>query len=269
MPTGNRIWAGGFHSPRGERGEALQPEVREGETRRNKGPDPKGKKWMVLSNDDEHRWNLIRRAADGDAHAREQFVEAYAPVIRATMTKLRWGHSPTQDIDDAIQDTFVDLLRPRGALERFDPKRCPSFLAYLRGVVRNIARRRARQASRARERQVQPAVIGRIPSLTRSASRAHEVKLAEARVRTAWKRWARSAKNEYQRLRVWILEQRFHEGKGIAEMARDRGLCPAVVDYHYRFALRELRKTLRKVIREQEPSARVDEEILSIFMLLG
>ena len=56
----------------------------------------------------------------------------------------RWRRDPLrQGVADAVQDVFLDCLRPGGALERADPAR-GTFRIYLHGIVRNVALRHER-----------------------------------------------------------------------------------------------------------------------------
>jgi RNA polymerase sigma-70 factor (ECF subfamily) len=53
-------------------------------------------------------WALIRAAADGSPRDREEFAHRYAPVLRAYLA-ARWRGAPLlQDLDDAVQDVFVE-----------------------------------------------------------------------------------------------------------------------------------------------------------------
>jgi len=84
---------------------------------------------------------MIEAAATGAAGAREQFARSYAPVVRAYLA-ARWAGSPAlQDLDDAVQDVFVECLKSGGVLDRADPARAGGFRAFLYGVIRNVARR--------------------------------------------------------------------------------------------------------------------------------
>src|SRR5262245_35421833 len=63
-------------------------------------------------------WTVIRAAAAGSPDERTQFVDRYAPVIR-TYLAARWRSCPlTQEIEDAIQEVFIDCFRQNGVLER-------------------------------------------------------------------------------------------------------------------------------------------------------
>src|SRR5947209_17413620 len=87
-------------------------------------------------------WTLIRAASAGAVRERDEFARRYRPILRAYLA-ARWRGSPLlQDLDDAVQDVFVECLRPGGALERLDPSRDGGFRAFLYGVACNVALRR-------------------------------------------------------------------------------------------------------------------------------
>jgi len=63
-------------------------------------------------------WTLIECAADGDRAARDAFVERYLPVVRAYM-RARWGNRvPESELEDTVQEVFVECLREEGVLVR-------------------------------------------------------------------------------------------------------------------------------------------------------
>ena len=86
-------------------------------------------------------WTVIRAAAAGSPADREELAHRYLAVIRAYLA-VRWRGSPLRpDLDDAVQEVFVECFRQGGALEAAGAGRVPSFRAFLYGVVRNVARR--------------------------------------------------------------------------------------------------------------------------------
>jgi DNA-directed RNA polymerase specialized sigma24 family protein len=86
-------------------------------------------------------WTVIRAAAAGSPADREELARRYLPVVRAYLA-ARWrGSGLRPDVDDAVQEVFVECFRQGGALEAAWAGRVPSFRAFLNGVVRNVARR--------------------------------------------------------------------------------------------------------------------------------
>src|SRR5262245_7244949 len=63
-------------------------------------------------------WTVTRGAALGSAGDREEFARRYLPVIRAYLSS-RWRHSPhLRDLDDAVQEVFVECFGQGGVLAR-------------------------------------------------------------------------------------------------------------------------------------------------------
>src|SRR5262249_21656858 len=86
-------------------------------------------------------WTVIRGAAAGNAGDREELARRYLGVVR-TYLSARWrGSALRPNLDDAVQEVFVECFRQGGALQAAGAGRVPSFRAYLHGVVRNVARR--------------------------------------------------------------------------------------------------------------------------------
>ena len=86
-------------------------------------------------------WTLIRGAAEGREEDREAFARQYLPVVRSYL-RVRWQGTPLrEEIEDAVQDVFVECFKDNGALGRVDPSRSNGFRAFLHGVVRNVALR--------------------------------------------------------------------------------------------------------------------------------
>ena len=81
-------------------------------------------------------WTVIREAAAGDAEARAEFVRIHAPTVRGYL-RARWArHRLLRDIDDAVQEVFLDCLRDGGALEMFKRIRDGQRIAKLDAIPR-------------------------------------------------------------------------------------------------------------------------------------
>src|SRR6516162_994703 len=86
-------------------------------------------------------WTVIRAAAAGSLADRDELARRYLGVVRAYLA-ARWrGAGLRHDLDDAVQEVFVECFRQGGALEAAGAGRIPGFRAFLYGVVRNVARR--------------------------------------------------------------------------------------------------------------------------------
>src|SRR5215472_9118321 len=86
-------------------------------------------------------WTVIRAAAAGSAADREELARRYLGVVRAYLAGRWRGSDLRPEVDDAVQEVFVECFRQGGALEAAGAGRVPSFRAFLYGIVRNVARR--------------------------------------------------------------------------------------------------------------------------------
>src|SRR5262245_47455168 len=86
-------------------------------------------------------WTVITAAARGGAAERDDFARRYAEPIRAYLA-ARWrGTKHLSELDDAVQEVFVECFRGGGALARVEVGRAGGFRAFLYGVVRHVALR--------------------------------------------------------------------------------------------------------------------------------
>jgi RNA polymerase sigma-70 factor (ECF subfamily) len=217
-------------------------------------------------------WTLVRAAAAGAPRPGDEFARRYAPVLRAYLA-ARWRGSPLlQDLDDAVQDVFVECFRPRGALDRLDPARANGFRAFLYGVARNVALRRESR----RPRELAPdaaAPLEAVPDDHTSLSRVFDRAWAKAILREAARvqeERARAAREEAVR-RVELLRLRFHEGLPIRDIARRWGTEAAVLHHEYARAREEFRSALLDVVAFHHPggTAEAEEECRKLLELLG
>jgi RNA polymerase sigma-70 factor (ECF subfamily) len=59
-------------------------------------------------------WTVIRAAAAGSPQGREELAHRYLAVVRAYRA-ARWRGSPLRpDLDDAVQEVFVECFRQGG-----------------------------------------------------------------------------------------------------------------------------------------------------------
>ncbi len=102
---------------------------------------PRGSGDSPVSTQESTCWTVIRAAAAGSPADREELARRYLAVVRAYLA-ARWRGSPLRpDLDDAVQEVFLECFRQGGVLEAAGDGRIPSFRAFLYGVVRNVARR--------------------------------------------------------------------------------------------------------------------------------
>jgi RNA polymerase sigma-70 factor (ECF subfamily) len=220
------------------------------------------------------RWSLIHDAARGEAAARTAFARAYEPVIRAYLG-ARWRGSPlVGEIDDAVQEVFVDCFKDAGALERVDPARGPGFRAFLRGVVRNVALRAERSGARRKARPGSAAFdADRVATDEDALSTVFDRAWAKAVVRQAAALQVEHAraKGDGALRRVELLRLRFEEGLPVRTIADRWGAEPTDVHRAYARARREFEVALREVVTGVHPGSKeeVRAECLRILRALA
>jgi RNA polymerase sigma-70 factor (ECF subfamily) len=226
-----------------------------------------------MASHDSTCWTVLRDAATGARAAREAFARRYEPTVRAYLA-ARWNGTPlVQELDDAVQEVFVECLRQGGGLERVRPERPGGFRAFLYGLVRNVAlrfeQRRARGHSR---REPGPIEADALPAREDSLSRVFDRAWAKAIMREAAARQAERAGSlgpEALR-RIELLRLRFHEGLPIREVARLWGDEPAALHREYARAREEFRAALLDVMGFYHPDspARAQRECEGLLSLL-
>lgn len=228
---------------------------------------------MEPSHSENPSWITIARAASGDRAAQSKFGRNYFPVIHAFL-EVRWCRtSLVSEVDDAVQEVFLECLRPDGVLARADAER-GDIRGLLFGVSRNVAMRyeeRARQ--RIARHGTEDATMEAIPADDPSLSVVVDREWARALMRLAGDRLqARAEKGSPgSRLRVELLRLRFTEGLPIREIAAQWEVEPSVVHRAYRKAREEFRHCLREIVAEHAVRSEVDldAEVGRVFQLLG
>ncbi len=222
-------------------------------------------------------WTLIRDATDGDSAARDEFARLYQPIVR-TFLRQRWRMAAgTLDLDDAIQDVFVDCLRADGALQRVDPTQPGGFRPFLYGVVRNVARRHEERLANRDRRQI---------SLLHADFVADESGAATVFDRA----WARAMMKEAARVmrelaaiedqqssdsdgratrRVELLQLRFQNETPIREIAKLWNVEADWLHHEYATARREFHRALLQVIAFQHPEGTREQHAEICHSLLG
>jgi RNA polymerase sigma factor (sigma-70 family) len=190
-------------------------------------------------------WTMIDSARQGDRGARERFARRYGEVVRAYFA-ARWRAGALEaEVDDAVQDVFVDCLRQDGALGRIDPGR--PFRPFLHGVARTVAlrfeQRRGKQDAGALSAEELEA---RDTRLSVAFDRAFAVELMQEATELQKTR-ARAAGGVKLR-RVELLELRFQEGLSIAEIARSWKEEPSRLHHLYADAREDFRECLRETV---------------------
>jgi RNA polymerase sigma factor (sigma-70 family) len=218
-------------------------------------------------------WTLIRDARDGKPDARTRFTGRYFDSVRAYFV-ARWKSTPlSSEVDDAVQEVFLDCFRHGGALERAEPEHGSGFRAFFFGVTRTVAlrveSRRAREWEKRGGELFQPErIAAREETLSRLFDRAWaRAVVKEAADLQAEKARARGA--ESSKL-VELLRLRFHDGKPIREIAKLWGVDPARLHHDYARARKDFLDALREVIATHEKCAHhtLDEECNRLLELL-
>lgn len=216
-------------------------------------------------------WTLIRAAAAGQREAKESFAQRYLPAVRAYLEK-RWRSTPlSTEIDDSVQEVFLDCFRQGGALERVDPGRSGGFRAFLYGITRNVALHAERR--RARERRDDASFHPeRMAADEESLSRAFDRAWAQAVMREAVDlQVVRAHERGLAAVeRVELLRLRFQEGLPIREIARRWGADPARLHHEYAQARREFAEALKEVVGGHQscPPERLEAECAALLELL-
>lgn len=213
-------------------------------------------------------WTLIHGAADGDGKSRETFALLYEPVVRAYLG-ARWRLSPLRrEMDDTVQDVFVECFKRGGALAIAEPQgRNGAFRAFLHGVVRNVAGRAEEKRAARRTRQKETAFAVRdIEADDESLSQVFDRAWMSTLLRQAVLRQEEQARggDESAQRRVQLLRLRFAEDLPIREIAR-RWDEPAVKLHHeYATAREEFKAALREVLTFHHPDnpQKLERELL-------
>jgi RNA polymerase sigma-70 factor (ECF subfamily) len=208
-------------------------------------------------------WLLIEGAAAGRAADREGFARAYAPVIRGYLG-ARWRGAPLAgDIDDVVQEVFVECFRKVGVLARVDPGRPGGFRAFLYGVVRNVALRWERRSAGKRGREpAAPVDPDDVPDDEITLSRAFDRAWTEGLLREAGRLQedrARTAGADALR-RVDLLRLRFQDDLPIREIARKWGVDAERLHKEYARARQEFKAALLDVVAFHHPGPAAEVE---------
>ena len=149
----------------------------------------------------------------------------------------RWrGSRLIQELDDTVQDVFIECLRQGGLLDRAKADRPGRFRAFLYGAVRNVALRVEARQARQHEREPGEAIdIDFLPGQDKALSRVFDRTWAKTVVRQAAEHLSELAeqRGEAQRRRVELLRLRFHEEMPIREIARLWNVNPVVLHHEY------------------------------------
>jgi RNA polymerase sigma-70 factor (ECF subfamily) len=212
-------------------------------------------------------WTVIRAAAAGSPADRDELARHYLGVVRAYLA-ARWRGSPLwTNLDDAVQDVFVECFRQGGAIEAAGAGRVPSFRAFFYGVVRNVARRFESRPARA------AAPLPEIQANEEGLSRLFERSWAQAIMTEAAQLQLRRASEQGPEAvqRVELLRLRFEEGLPIRTIAERWGVPAAGLHHAYALARHEFKTILLEVVAFHHPGspAEVEQEAASLLKALS
>jgi RNA polymerase sigma-70 factor (ECF subfamily) len=224
-----------------------------------------------MDRDDSTCWTVLRGTAAQDNEARTKFAAQYTPLVRAYLA-ARWRDTPRiEDLDDAVQDVFVECFRLGGLVERADPDRPGGFRAFLYGLVRNVALRIEQDRAR---RRVQGDVSAEHMAIDdESLSRVFDRAWAKSVMREAAARQAERARVEGEGAlrRVELLRLRFQEDLPIRAIAQLWAVDPAELHHQYARARKEFKAALLEVMAFYRPGspAENERECAELLDLLG
>lgn len=110
-------------------------------------------------------WLEAQAAAAGDEQARNSFWNRHVRAVRMWLW-FRWSHRSLRSfVEDAAQEVFLECFRPGGALAHMDARKAQhGVVAFLRGIVRNVAHRIERTQARDFEHRRRLAVAAATPA---------------------------------------------------------------------------------------------------------
>jgi RNA polymerase sigma-70 factor (ECF subfamily) len=218
-------------------------------------------------------WSLIARAAAGDRAARSVFSRSYLPVVRKFL-EVRWQATPLAgELDDAVQEVFVECLRENGVLANADSER-GDMRGLLFGVSRKVAARfEERARTRAGRDRAAGSAIDAIHARESSLSTVFDREWARTMLRLAGDQMRTRAQegSSEARSRVELLRLRFAEGLPIREIAAKWAAEPEALHRAYAKAREEFRGCLRTVVAEHavRSEADLEGEVARILDLMG
>lgn len=215
-------------------------------------------------------WTVIEAAAAGCTAEREAFAYHYDPMVRAYLA-ARWRNAPYQlDLDDAVQEVFIECFKQDGLLVRAERARPGGFRAFLYGAVRNVARRLEARRDR---HPVGDADLDDIADDEISQSRLFDRAWARSLLREAARRQEENARpaGDAALRRVALLRLRFHDGLPIRAIAERWSVEAAPLHREYAKARQEFKAALAEVVAFHHPGspAEIERECANLLTLLS
>ncbi len=196
-------------------------------------------------------WTLIHEAAEGSKSALDQFAKRYEQAVRNCLA-ARWNRSRRIAlIDDAVQEVFIECIRPGGALSKANSQHPSGFRGYLYGVMRNVMLRFETRPAPVHadlpEVVADEATVGKIFDCEYAQATVKEASLLQRQI-------AETVGEEAVR-RVELLHARFYEGLPIREIAERWAVDPGWLHHQYAKARDEFLAALLNVVASSQPTA--------------
>jgi RNA polymerase sigma-70 factor (ECF subfamily) len=209
-----------------------------------------------MSSQESTCWTVIRAAAAGSPADREELARRYLGVVGAYLS-ARWRGSVLRpEVDDAVQEVFVECFRHGGALEAAGAGRVPNFRAFLYGVVRNVARRFESRPARAARPFTD--IAANEESLSQLFERTWAQAIMTETAQLQQRRARARGPEAVQRLE--LLRLRFEENLPIRTIAQRWGVPAAKLHHAYALARQEFKAALLDVVAFHHPGSPVDVE---------
>ncbi len=178
------------------------------------------------------------------------------------------------ELDDVIQEVFVESFRDGGVLARVDDDSPGGFRAFFYGVIRNVARRAESRFSRRRDQQPETGFFNESPDAAEQRlSRVFDREWATTMMREAAARQRANSevKGANAVRRLDLLRLRFYEGRPIRDIADLWGVEASEVHREYARARKEFRAALGEVVAYHMPGSAeaVDQECARLLEMLG
>ncbi len=212
-------------------------------------------------------WTVIRAAAAGSPADRDELGRRYLAIVRAYLA-ARWrGSHLLADLDDAVQETFVECFRQGGALEAAGEGRVPNFRPFLYGIVRNVARRFESRLVRAAVPL--PDIAADEDSLSRLFERSWALAIMTEAAQLQRRRAGARGSEAVQR--VELLRLRFEENLPIRTIAERWGVPAAELHHAYALARKEFKAILIEVVAFHHPGSpdEVEQEAAGLLKALS
>lgn len=215
---------------------------------------------------------MIRGAANGAGDDRQAFAERYQPIVLAYL-RARWsGSALVHEVDDAMQEVFVEAFRPGGVLDRVDADAPGGFRPFFYGVIRNVALRAESKRARRRDQQPHTDFLTQEPDTNEARlTQIFDRQWARAIMREAAARQQALAEHNGDAAirRVDLLRLRFEEGLPIREIADRWGVQPAHLHREYAKGRREFKRCLLESVSFHHPGTPEQAEAECVLLLMA